>query len=199
MIMMGITMSSRSLFLSLIVILYSAIPPKALAVESKPLAASQEIQRVWGKQSNGFSVSLTLDKEHYSVGEIIPLHLACTRFNEDWEVFDDNKLCEPYIEIRDNAGKPVALEHTNRKFSHGIPCGISIGHGARFIKHIEEGVIIPYEMVLDDNTCLNDGFDDTGVFISRAGTYSIVAKWNPAYGSKDEASSVPITFTIGRQ
>ena len=66
----------------------------------------------WGEQTDGFAVSLTLDKDRFGMGTAFRVHLACARLGKDWKqkgyVEKVDPLCMPDTALTDSNGNPVA-------------------------------------------------------------------------------------------
>ena len=150
----------------------------------------------WGTASNGFAVSLRLDKNKYKVGEPIHAAIACTRYWQDWTRLglDVTDLCTPILELRDMAGTPITLQQEmdtgagDGSFHQCRTHGGS-GHGFDGEIHVDKDVIIPNDRDIEDKTCLSDD----GFFSSEPGKFVLVAKW---YTGSGTVFSNPVPFEI---
>jgi hypothetical protein len=121
------------------------------------------ISRNWGPAVQGVAVSLTLDKDVYSLGSDIPLHIAV----ENADSHETIAAMDPYF---DPPGVAVELQD---QAGHSIPFGegaMWMGHG--FCHHFPRGLVFPIELMLSQ----------MGIRPDHPGVYTVIAVWRPMIG-----------------
>jgi len=171
-------------------------PPQALAPQNPPPVTKTDY--AWGESSNGFVVSLAIDKDTNTINDDITLHMACSRLTDDWVISGAAfflRPCEPAIEIRDNHGKLVDL-NPERSLGNGhfTMCNLGGSSGPNRTIHVEKEAVLSSTLVLN-KACVNDN----GFFDSKPGVYTVTAVWYARSEDpevKVEVRSKPVTFHI---
>jgi hypothetical protein len=124
------------------------------------MVAGKFIRRNWGPAVHGVAVSLNLDKDAYSLGSEIPLHIGL----ENIDSSDPIAAMDPYydppgvgVELLDSAGTPIRPESdtlwSGHGFCHGYPTGL----------------LFPIELTLSK----------MGFRLMNPGVYTVQAVWQP--------------------
>jgi hypothetical protein len=124
------------------------------------------IRRNWGAAVEGATISLTLDKDAYELGDDIPFHIALGNIDSH-ATFTS---MDPYMDF-----PGLTLLELESSDGQPIPKGFSgmwmMGHG--FCHRFVSGLVFPLEVTLD-----NMGFHP-----NRPGVYTVVAIWTPFKGA----------------
>jgi hypothetical protein len=149
------------------------------------------IRRDWGPVIHGVAVSLNLDKNIYTLGSDIPLHIALENSDSQQPISAMDPYYDPpgvAVELQDVTGQPVAV-------GEGAPW---TGH--RSCHRFSPGLVFPIELKLSQ----------MGFRPDHAGVYTVVAVWRPMQGdcgvgapvtiqSRDAAltvKSLPVSFRV---
>jgi hypothetical protein len=142
--------------------------------------------------SNGFVFSLTLDKDTYAVNSDITLHISCSRVTADWKQSGGShylKPCEPDVKLTDGKGAPVEFR----------PCFGVEDSGPFATLNIEQGAIVPGDIILNKACPTSNEKGTEAVFPDLPGTYTVTAVWEAhSEGPEVKATlrSKPVTFHI---
>jgi len=133
------------------------------------------IQRQW-ERTKGIGAAITLDKDTYRVGEDVPLHLAIEDFDADVPLYTWDPLWDPCmvvgIELQDAAAAlPLSADE---RFPNSSIC---TGHGFG-PRPFEKGKVVPLERTLRGE----------GWLPNHPGTYTVVLKWSPCFGSRKDTA-----------
>jgi hypothetical protein len=127
--------------------------------------ASEEVNWKWGPRDNGVSVALKLDKEVYTLGEMIPLHIAREEVAAPEPIYM-GPCDEVFIELRDPNGSRIASVTSSPICTFSGPVGIV----RRF----------PHQQVITKDVRLSgfySGSRDIGFLPEFEGTYTLVVRW----------------------
>ena len=122
------------------------------------------VKRNWGPSVDGAAVSLTLDKEVYTVGSEIPLHIALENVSSSQVICAADPRGAPPgvdVELRDSSGQTV-------------PRGagaVWVGHGGS--PDFYPGLVVPAEWRLSQ----------MGFKPDHPGIYTLIAIWSPSINS----------------
>lgn len=149
------------------------------------------IRRDWGPAIHGVAVSLKLDKNIYTLGSDLPLHIALENSDSQQPISAMDPYYDPpgvAVEVQDATGHPVPVGEG----------ALWRGHG--FCHRFPRGLVFPIELMLSQ----------MGFRPDHAGVYTVVAVWRPIQGdcgfgvpagvqSRDAAltvKSLPVSFTV---
>lgn len=131
------------------------------AASQTPIADARKIERHWGEAVSGVAMDITLDRDVYTVGEDMPLHVALQNMNSPLPIYADGQQWDRCsivrVTIRDNADGLIVP-------GYGTP-GCS-GHGHAMAPY-GKGVIVPMELVLESE----------GRLPKYAGDFTVTVTW----------------------
>jgi hypothetical protein len=139
----------------------------------------------WGPPADGFALALAAEREAYPLGQDVPLHIACTRFDRDWAISGSTEvpICPVQLEAVDAAGNKVLGASTD--------FFIRTSHGCSGTRHVEGDAVVEWQSSLATE----------GHLPPLPGIYHVTAAWEAHDDDDPEAKpvlvhSAPLTVTI---
>jgi hypothetical protein len=156
---------------------------------SKPLNLrvmdNVSLARQWGPKIKGVAVDVTLDKDTYTLGEDIPLHIAMENFDADVPILGESTIWHPCdaagVDVRDKCSHPI-------KKSQGIEF-ICMGSGPMGLWRYPKKAVVPFESTLRP----------IGLLPEQPGNYTVSATWSPFAGNDDTCNLCPVPSGLDYQ
>jgi hypothetical protein len=138
---------------------------------------------VSAEPSIGLVLTLSLDREVYSVNAGILAHVTCSPSLSDWTLWgqpDSDTVCNPEIEFLNADGTPVDptdLHHLENDPGNRECIQVTSGRKKVVLLHIERGAVISNDYILGQNCASAPPFYSfsTKSDARRPGVYSVTA------------------------